>query len=183
MSKIIAEDILNSYVEIKKNYNLAILRYFNPAGNHGSGLIGESSVNPPKNLFPNIESVVKEEKEVFQLFGSDYNTNDGTCVRDFIHVEDLAIGHCMALKFLINNKNNITVNLGSGIGYSILEIFNAYQRILKKEIKIQYCDRRPGDVPIVFSDISMAKDKIGWKPSRNLDEMIKSSLNYIKLQS
>lgn len=180
MSKIIAEDILNSYVEVKKDCNLAILRYFNPAGNHNSGLIGESTENPSKNLFPNIEYAVKGEKEEFLLFGSDYNTKDGTCVRDFIHIEDLASGHCMALKFLINNKSNITVNLGSGKGYSILEILNAYQRILNKEIKIRYCDRRPGDVGNVFSDISKAKKKIGWEPKRNLDEMIKSSLKYIK---
>ena len=178
LTKIISEKILNSFVEIHNNFKLCILRYFNPAGYHTSGLIGENNNGEIKNLFPNIESVIMSKKNKFSLYGTDYNTKDGTCIRDFVHIEDLSNGHLAAINYLQNNNQNIIVNLGSGRGYSILEILENYQRIAKQKINIEHCERRSGDIAAIFADISRARDLLKWKPRKNLDDMIVSSLNY-----
>ena len=180
LSKIICEDVLESFALKNKNINFAILRYFNPAGSHSSGLIGEDSNNDPKNLFPNIELVLKKYKDALSIFGNDYDTKDGTCIRDFIHIDDLAQGHLLSINYLLRKKKNITLNLGSGTGYSILEIVNAFEKISQRKIKINYKDRRKGDIESVYSDIRLAKNKINWKPKKNLNDIVKSSLNSLK---
>ncbi len=180
LSKIISEKILSSFVENHKNFKLCILRYFNPVGYHESGLIGENSSSLAKNLFPNIESVIMNKKSKFSLYGTDYNTKDGTCIRDFIHIDDLSSGHLAALKYLEKKKQNLIVNLGSGKGYSILEILENYQNIAKKMFHIEHCNRRSGDIPKIYADVSRAKSLLNWVPRKNLNEMISSSLNYAK---
>ena len=170
-SKLMIEDILRDLHQSDNTWRIALLRYFNPIGAHSSGLIGEDPNGIPNNLLPYVAQVAVGRLAKLRVFGNDYATHDGTGVRDYIHVMDLADGHVAALDYLNTNQSMITVNLGTGIGYSVLDVVNAFAKNSAKEIPYEILPRRLGDVAINYADASVARDLLGWQASRNLDDM------------
>jgi len=169
-------DLKNEY---SSNFNIAILRYFNPVGAHSSGLIGDSPVGEPNNIFPILNKIAASENKKFYIFGDDWPTRDGTCIRDFIHVMDLAEGHLLALEFLKRNKNQIVIfNLGSGKGTTVLELVRTFQKVNNIYFPISYGPKRKGDVAILIADINFAKDTLQWEPKRDITTMSKDSWNF-----
>ena len=162
-TKQMGERILSDAVKASKQLKVLHLRYFNPVGAHETGLIGELPIGKPNNLLPYVTQTGVGLLECLTVFGNDYNTADGTCVRDYIHVTDLAIAHKKALDYLLNNKSNLIINLGSGVGYSVLEIIKTAMKITKKEIKYKIVSRRPGDIAELTAKSNLAKDIIGWE--------------------
>ena len=150
------------------------LRYFNACGAHVSGQIGEDH-NPETHLIPLILQVPNGKREAISIFGTDYDTKDGTCVRDYIHVVDLADGHVKALKKLETNPGLVTYNLGTGKGYSVLDVVNAFSKACGKEIPYEIVDRRPGDIATCYADPTKANEELGWKAERGIDEMCEDS--------
>lgn len=153
------------------DWNIAILRYFNPIGAHPSGKIGEDPNGIPNNLVPYITQVAIGKLRVLNIFGSDYETPDGTGVRDYIHVVDLAAGHIKALQKLNENPGNVVYNLGTGKGYSVLEIINTFSKVTGKEIPYRFVERRPGDVAVSYADPSKANNELSWSAKYGLEEM------------
>ncbi len=149
----------------------ATLRYFNPTGAHPSGRIGEDPAGIPNNLFPYIAQVAVGRRAALNVWGRDYATPDGTGVRDYIHVVDLAEGHVAALRFLDEKKRSVTVNLGTGRGYSVLEAVKAFERASGKRIALEFAPRRPGDVAACYADAALAARELGWSTRLGLDEM------------
>jgi UDP-glucose 4-epimerase len=147
------------------------LRYFNPTGAHPSGRIGEDPQGIPNNLFPYIAQVAVGRRKALNVWGSDYPTPDGTGVRDYIHVVDLAEGHVAALKYLQAGKPSLTVNLGTGRGYSVLEAVKAFERASGRRVPVELAPRRPGDVASCYADASLAARELGWAARFGLDEM------------
>jgi len=170
-SKLMIEDILRDLHQSDNTWRIALLRYFNPIGAHSSGLIGEDPNGIPNNLLPYVAQVAVGRLAKLRVFGNDYATHDGTGVRDYIHVMDLADGHVAALDYLNTNQSMITVNLGTGIGYSVLDVVNAFAKNSAKEIPYEILPRRLGDVAINYADANVAKNLLGWQASRNLDDM------------
>jgi UDP-glucose 4-epimerase len=170
-TKLMIEDILRDLHKSDSSWRIAILRYFNPIGAHSSGQIGEDPNGIPNNLLPYVAQVAVGRLAKLRVFGDDYATHDGTGVRDYIHVVDLAEGHLAALDYLTKNQAMITVNLGTGIGYSVLDVVNAFAKTSAKEIPYEILPRRAGDVAINYADASLAKKLLGWQASRGLDEM------------
>lgn len=170
-SKLMIEDILRDIHKADNTWRIALLRYFNPIGAHSSGLIGEDPNGIPNNLLPYVAQVAVGRLVKLRVFGDDYATHDGTGVRDYIHVMDLADGHVAALDYLSKNERMITVNLGTGIGYSVLDVVNAFAKNSQKEIPYEILPRRLGDVAINYADATVAKDLLGWQASRSLDDM------------
>ena len=170
-SKLMFEEILNDLFLSDKTWQIAILRYFNPIGAHKSGLIGEDPFGIPNNLFPYIAQVAIGKLKMLKIFGDDYDTLDGTGVRDYIHVVDLAKGHIKALKAIDSKPQLITVNLGTGISYSVLDIVSAFEKASGKKIPYQIVDRRLGDISAFFADPSLAKEKLGWIAKYDLNKM------------
>ena len=158
--------------------NVVILRYFNPVGAHASGRIGEDPKGIPNNLCPYITQVAVGKREYLGVFGDDYDTPDGTGVRDFIHVVDLAKGHVLAVDKLKENPGLIIVNLGTGRGYSVLEMVKAFSKIANKEIPYKIMPRRPGDVGTCYSDPSLAKEILGFEAKLGLEEMCRDAMNW-----
>ena len=155
-----------------KNWRVANLRYFNPIGAHKSGLIGENPLGIPNNLFPLILKVASKSLPEIKIFGNDWPSSDGTCIRDYIHVMDLAEGHLKTLEYLLNeNSQIININLGTGKGTSVLELINTFQQINKVKIPIKFVCRRKGDVFRLVADNSLAKTILNWLPSRNIEDM------------
>ena len=153
-------------------WRIACLRYFNPVGAHASGLIGEDPLGIPNNLFPFVSQVAVGRRERLQIFGGDWSTPDGTCVRDYIHVMDLAEGHKAALDCLLSEAPQVlTVNLGSGRGISVLEVVNAFGHACGQPIPHTIVDRRPGDAAITVADPSLALRRLGWRTERSLDDI------------
>ena len=152
-----------------------MLRYFNPVGAHRSGRIGENPRGIPNNLMPFVTQVAVGRRERLSVFGGDYPTPDGTGVRDYIHVVDLALGHLAALRRVESAPGLWTVNLGTGQGYSVLDIVKAFQKASGREIPYQIVDRRPGDVACCYADPSAAERELGWKAERGLDDMCADS--------
>lgn len=177
-TKLFIEDILRDLYKADKSFNIAILRYFNPVGAHESGLIGEDPNGIPNNLCPYITKVAVGKLDKVRVFGNDYPTPDGTGVRDYIHVSDLAVGHVLALKKLFENSGLYTVNLGTGVGYSVLEVIKAFSKALGKEIPYEFAPRRAGDIPACYADPSLAEKLIGFKTTRSLDDMCRDALNF-----
>lgn len=180
-TKKIGEEIIENVVNNLVNSSAISLRYFNPVGAHISGLIGEDSPSPSKNLFPLITQAAIDKNKVLSVFGSDYNTRDGTCIRDFIHVSDIAVAHVLALKYLHSKKNTLlheVFNLGSGVGYTILEVIKEFEKATKIKIKYKLTDRREGDVISIYSDNKKAIKKLGWKINYDLNSMLKSAWNW-----
>lgn len=174
-TKLMLEEILRDLYKADKSLNIAILRYFNPVGAHHSGLIGEDPNGIPNNLVPYITQVAVGKLEKLRVFGDDYNTKDGTGVRDYIHVVDLVKGHLKALEKLKTNPGIVTYNLGTGIGYSVLEMIEAFRKVSGREIPYEIVDRRPGDIAACFADPSLAQRELGFFAEKGIIEMCKDS--------
>lgn len=158
---------------VSKSWNIIILRYFNPVGAHESGLIGEDPKGPPNNLMPYVAQVAIGRLPEVKIFGNDYPTPDGTGVRDYIHVCDLAVGHVQALKKMDENPGLKIYNLGTGKGYSVLEMIDGLERASGRKINSKVVERRAGDLASVYADPAVAEKELGFKATRNLDDMCK----------
>ena len=169
-TKLMIEEILRDLYVSDKTWSIGILRYFNPVGAHSSGLIGEDPNDIPNNLMPYISQVAVGKREFLRIFGNDYPTNDGTGVRDYIHVVDLAKGHVKAIQAL--KKSEIwAVNLGTGKGYSVLDVVKTFEKASNRKIPYKMVARRPGDIAECFADPTLAYKKLGWKAELGLDKM------------
>lgn len=175
-SKFIIEELLNDICHADVNWSVGVLRYFNPVGAHESGLIGEMPKIKAKNLFPNICQVVMGNQEILNVFGDDYPTSDGTAIRDYIHVVDLAVAHLKSLQALQNRKGIHIWNIGTGRGYSIKEVILTFEATLKRIIRYKIQPRRPGDVAVCFADFNKAKSELDWVPDRDLNKMVADAL-------
>lgn len=170
-TKLFTENILRDIQIAEPSFNIALLRYFNPVGAHKSGRIGEDPNGIPNNLMPYITQVAIGKRERLSVFGGDYATPDGTGIRDYIHVVDLALGHLKALEKLKENPGLVTYNLGTGTGYSVLEVVKAFEKASGKEVPYEIVDRRQGDAAAAFADVSKAKNEMGWEAQNGLDDM------------
>ena len=170
-SKLMIEKVLQDVFASDKNWQIAILRYFNPVGAHKSGLIGEDPKDLPSNLLPYIAQVAMGKLEKLKIFGGDYDTFDGTGIRDYIHVVDLARGHIKALKTLKKKGQVLKVNLGTGKGFSVLEIVKAFEKASGKDVPYEIVERRAGDIAISFADSTYAKEKLNWESELDLEKM------------
>ena len=170
-TKLVCEDMLGAICAANAQWKVAILRYFNPVGAHESGLIGEDPAGIPNNLMPYISQVATGTRQELNVFGDDYPTPDGTGVRDYIHVMDLAEGHVAALNALVEHGRSFTVNLGTGQGYSVLDVVKAFERASGRKVPYRIAPRRVGDVAQCYADPTLAKEVIGWQATRSLDEM------------
>lgn len=174
-SKLMVEDILRDLAKSDPEWRIAILRYFNPVGAHESGLIGENPNGIPNNLMPFITQVALGQREHLSVFGSDYATVDGTGVRDYIHVVDLVVGHLRALELLAREKGVFTCNLGTGQGYSVLEMVQAFEAASGRKVAYKLVDRRPGDVASTYTDPAYAEQSLNWKAERGIAQMCQDS--------
>ena len=170
-SKLMVEHILRDLHQSDPSWKIALLRYFNPVGAHQSGLIGEDPSGIPNNLMPFIAQVAVGKREKLAVFGNDYPTPDGTGVRDYIHVDDLAQGHLAAINALNQNPGLITVNLGTGQGYSVLDMIQAFEKASGKTISYNIVARRPGDIAACYADPTRAKTLLGWQAQHGIDRM------------
>lgn len=178
-SKLFNEQILSDFAAANPEMNVGLLRYFNPVGAHPSGEIGEDPKGIPNNLMPFIQQVAVGKRPHLSIFGSDYPTPDGTGVRDYIHVVDLAKGHLAALRKLESNPGCVTYNLGTGTGYSVLDMVKAYSRACGRELAYEMAARRPGDVGVVYADPAYAKQELGWVAELGLEAMCADSWRWI----
>lgn len=172
------ENILLNLYKSDKSWHISILRFFNPIGAHKSGLIGEDPRDLPNNLMPYILKVASGELKKLNIFGDNYDTHDGTGVRDYIHVEDLASGHIKAIEAVIKKPQVIIANLGTGIGYSVYDVIRAFEKVTNQKIHFKVVERRAGDVASSYSDPSYAKKTLDWVASYNLEEMCRDAWNY-----
>ncbi len=179
-TKLAGEQILGQAAASDPRWQVGILRYFNPVGAHASGLIGEDPQGIPNNLMPYIERVAVGTLPELGIFGDDYDTPDGTGVRDYIHVSDLAEGHVLSVKALLGSEDGHLVNLGTGQGYSVLEVVRAYAKAAARELPYTLRPRRAGDVAAVYADPARAATVLGFQASRGLDEMCASSWKWIR---
>lgn len=178
-TKLMIENILKDLYHSDNNWSIAILRYFNPVGASKTGLIGEDPNGIPNNLMPYIVKVATKEYPQLNVFGNDYDTKDGTGVRDYIHVVDLAKGHVLAIEKYSEPGVHIC-NLGTGVGYSVLDIVKAFERVNGVKINYEIKDRRPGDIATCYADPSRAKKELGWVATRGIDEMCRDTWNFAK---
>lgn len=178
-TKLVVENLLNDIVRVKsKGWRIAVLRYFNPIGAHYSGLIGENPLQKPNNIFPIIINSAFNNISL-KIFGNDWPTKDGTCIRDYIHVMDLAEGHLKALNFLFKNESQIIkLNIGTGKGKSVLELIKTFEIVNKVKVPYEFDSRREGDAVMVVADNSKAKSILKWSPQRSLEDMCKSGWNW-----
>lgn len=179
-SKYMIERILEDVYISDNTWHMGILRYFNPIGAHESGLIGEEPNGIPNNLMPYILKVAKGELPVLNVFGNDYATHDGTGVRDYIHVVDLAKAHLKAMKKLEDGSGLYQYNIGTGTGYSVLDIINNFEKANGIKINYQIAPRRPGDIDEYFSDPSKAEKELGWKAEKTIEDMCRDAWNFAK---
>ena len=180
-SKLMVEQILKDLYKSDNEWNIAILRYFNPVGAHESGLIGEDPKGVPANLMPYIQKVAAGKLKELSVFGNDYDTKDGTGVRDYIHVVDLAIGHIKALDKLRKDKAGMHIyNLGTGVGYSVLDMVNAFEKANNIKVPYKIAPRRAGDIAMCYSDPKKAKEELGFEATRTLEDMCRDSWNFEK---
>ena len=177
-SKYFLERILSDLYISDEDWSITLLRYFNPVGAHESGLLGEDPNGIPNNLMPYIVKVATNELECLSVFGNDYDTPDGTGVRDYIHVVDLARGHVMAIDKILNTTGVNIYNLGTGAGYSVLDLVNTFEKVNGIKINKKIVGRRAGDIAACYADSTKAYKELGWKAELNLEDMVKSSYNY-----
>jgi UDP-glucose 4-epimerase len=177
-SKLMIEQILKDLHRAEEKWNIALLRYFNPVGAHESGDIGEDPMGIPNNLMPYVAQVAVGKLEKVSVFGSDYPTKDGTGVRDYIHVVDLAQGHTKALEKLNSDPGLVVYNLGTGQGYSVLEMISAFSKAAGKEIAHALVARRPGDIAVCYADPGKAQKELGWRAERGVEEMCRDTWNW-----
>jgi len=179
-TKLMIEEILQDLYVSDSKWNIALLRYFNPVGAHESGLIGEDPKGIPNNLVPYISKVAMGILSQVNVFGCDYDTPDGTGVRDFIHVKDLALGHIKTLPKLFTNPGVVIYNLGTGQGYSVLEMIKSFEKASNKNIAYKIVDRRPGDISACYADPLKAENELGWHAKKTLDDMCEDTWNWQK---
>jgi UDP-glucose 4-epimerase len=179
-TKLIIEEILRDIYVSDNNWGIALLRYFNPIGAHESGLIGEDPNGKPNNLMPYITQVAIGKRDKLSVFGDDYDTPDGTGVRDYIHVVDLAKGHLKALEKIMKENIVQAYNLGTGKGYSVLDLVKTFQKVNEVEIPYEITDRRPGDIAICYADPEKAKKELNWQAEKGIEEMCRDSWNWQK---
>ena len=169
------EIILSDLFKSDNEWAISLLRYFNPIGAHKSGRIGENPNGIPNNLMPYISQVAVGKRECLSVFGDDYDTHDGTGVRDYIHVVDLALGHIKALEKVLGGTGLDIYNLGTGTGYSVLDVVKAFEKASGVKVNYKIVDRRPGDIATCYSDPSKALEELGWKAERGIEEMCEDS--------
>ena len=174
-TKYMCEQILRDTGKAITDWSIALLRYFNPIGAHSSGLIGEDPRGIPNNLMPYISQVAIGRRDHLNVFGDDYDTPDGTGVRDYIHVVDLARGHVAAIDYMQTHKGENVFNLGTGIGYSVLDMVHAFERVTGKKIPYEITARRPGDLATVYASPDKSAELLGWKAQYNLDDMCRDT--------
>ena len=180
-TKLFIEQILKDIYNSDNSWDICILRYFNPVGSHESGLIGEEPQGIPNNLMPYIVRVASGQLEQLSVFGNDYDTHDGTGVRDYIHVVDLAKGHVKALEKIDKEGQGLYIyNLGTGTGYSVLDMVNAFEKSTGRKVNYKITARRAGDIAVCYADPKKAKEELGWVAEKNLEDMCKDSWNYIE---
>lgn len=179
-TKFMIEEILKDVYEADNTWGISLLRYFNPVGAHSSGRIGEDPNGIPNNLMPYITQVAVGKREKLNVFGGDYPTPDGTGVRDYIHVVDLAKGHLLALEKVIRERGVSVYNLGTGRGYSVLEVVKAFAKVNGIKIPYVITDRRPGDIAVCYADTEKAYRELGFKAERNLEDMCRDAWNWQK---
>lgn len=179
-TKLMIEDILRDVCFADKDFSAALLRYFNPIGAHQSGRIGENPNGIPNNIMPRLLNVALGKQPYMTVYGDDYPTKDGTGVRDYLHVTDLAAGHLAALNWVRKNKGAEPFNLGTGTGYSVLDIIHALEKAIGREIPFKVTPRRPGDVPECYADASKALKVLGWKAHKNLEDMCADAWNFAR---
>ncbi|HBS86840.1 MAG: UDP-glucose 4-epimerase GalE [Bacteroidetes bacterium GWF2_38_335] len=180
-TKQISEDIIKDFAKSTGNFKTISLRYFNPIGSHPSAFIGELPLGVPENLVPYITQTAVGKREKLRVFGNDYNTRDGSCIRDYINVNDIAAAHVLAIERMINGKckSNFEIyNLGSGTGVTVLEVIRAFEKATGINLNYEIVSRRPGDVEQVFADASLALKELGWKASTSLEDTMKSAWNW-----
>lgn len=177
-TKLFIEYMLKDLYKADSSFNIAILRYFNPVGAHKSGLIGEDPKGIPNNLCPYITQVAVGKREFLGVFGNDYNTHDGTGVRDYIHVVDLAKGHVLAVNKLKENPGLLILNLGTGHGYSVLDMVHAFEKVIGRPIPYKIMPRRAGDIDECYADPSKAEKELGFKATMTLDDMCKDAMKW-----
>ncbi|MFZ2988584.1 UDP-glucose 4-epimerase GalE [Ideonella sp.] len=174
-TKLMGEQILRDLEAADSSWNFAWLRYFNPVGAHESGRIGEDPRGIPNNLMPYVQQVAVGRREFLSVFGGDYDTPDGTGVRDYLHVMDLAEGHVAAVRYLLEAQRSVTVNLGTGVGVSVLELLKAFEAACGHALPYRIVDRRAGDLPSYYADASLARKLLGWQARRGLQQMCDDS--------
>lgn len=179
-TKYMIEQILRDVCEADPNLSAVSLRYFNPVGAHPSGKIGENPLGRPNNLMPVVTQVAVGKLDRLKVFGDDYETPDGTGVRDYIHVVDLALGHVAALRYADEHKGMRAINLGSGVGHSVLELVNTFSQVNQVAVPYDIVGRRPGDIAFCYADPSLAKELLGWETERSLEEMCRDSWHWQK---
>lgn len=179
-TKLYIERILEDTAHANPQLRVCLLRYFNPIGAHPSGLIGETPNGIPNNLLPYIAQVATGKREYLRVWGNDYDTIDGTGVRDYIHVVDLAHGHLLALNYLQNNEGVNVFNLGRGVGYSVLEVKDAFERNSGQKVPYQICPRRDGDIATCYADTQKAKEVLGFEAKYDIDDMCRDLWNFSK---
>ena len=174
-TKYMIEQILRDQAFADKDLSVVLLRYFNPVGAHPSGLIGENPNGRPNNLMPNVLNAASGKMKELRVFGGDYDTPDGTCVRDYIHVVDLAKGHVCAIRYAMEHTGSEAINLGTGVGYSVLDIINSFEKTTGVKVPYVMADRRPGDIPTVYANPEKAARLLGWHTEKTLDDMCRDS--------
>ena len=179
-TKLMIEGILKDLYISDNSWNIAVLRYFNPIGAHESGLIGEDPNDIPNNLMPYIVKVATKEYEHLNVFGDDYDTPDGTGVRDYIHVVDLAKGHVSAIEHILKEPGIDFYNLGTGNGYSVLDLVNTFKKVNNIDVPYVIAPRRDGDIAACYADPSYAKEKLGWSAHKDINDMCKDAYNFVK---
>ncbi len=177
-TKLMIEDMLRDLAKAEPDWSIGLLRYFNPIGAHKSGLIGDNPNGIPNNVMPYISRVASGKLPCLPVFGNDYDTKDGTGVRDYIHVMDLAKGHSVALNYIANKQGLFIYNLGTGNGYSVLDLVEAFKKVSGKDISYEIKPRRAGDIAICYADASKAFEELGWKCEYGLEEMIEDTWNF-----
>ena len=180
-TKLMLEQILTDIQKADPDFDIALLRYFNPIGAHESGLIGEAPNGIPNNLLPYVAKVAAGVLDRVNVFGDDYDTPDGTGVRDYIHVVDLAKGHVCAVKKLLEHPGLVIYNLGTGVGYSVLDIIHNFEKACGKKIPYVIAPRRPGDIATCYSDPSKAERELGWKAQYGIDRMCEDAWRWQKM--
>ena len=174
-TKLMLEEIQRDLAKADPRWHIMLLRYFNPVGAHESGLIGEDPNGIPNNLMPYITQVAVGRLKKLNVFGNDYPTPDGTCVRDYIHVVDLADGHVKALQALAREPGCNAINLGTGIGYSVLDVIRAFEKAAGRQVPFEFAPRRAGDVTACYADPSAAEKRLGWKAKHGIEDMCRDA--------
>lgn len=181
-TKLMLEEILSDLYKSDPDWSIMLLRYFNPVGAHKSGLLFENPKGVPNNLMPRLLDVAFGKMAEITVFGDDYDTNDGTGVRDYIHVVDLAYGHVKAIDYVINHKGIEAINLGTGMGYSVFDLIQTFEKVNGIKIPYVICPRRPGDIDACYADSSKAKELLGWSATLGIEDMCKDAYIAVKKQ-